>query len=385
VITRAFDLARRSVIFDLALAVAMLALGVSLAVPTLADVEGPRALLVLCLIAIHTLCLAGRRMWPLPVLAINAVSGLAVATLDFPLVVLGPAALIAVYTVAAARGRKISVPAAVATIAGAMVALKISQPDTEPATYAADAIVLFVAWFLGDSAHSRRAYMAALEQRTAELERAREELARSRVAEERLRIARELHDVVGHSLSTIAVQSGVGAHLIDSQPGQAKRSLEAIESASKSALQDIRRVLGILRESGAGERLDPAPGLGELPDLVRHATESGLAVDFDAPDDGSDLPVSLQLTAYRIVQEALTNAIKHSNGSRVRVSLVRSDRDLGIEVTDDGLSNRGAPSFGQGLTGMHERVAMRGGELEVGPLPEGGFRVGARLPFGGDR
>lgn len=379
---RARGLARRSLIFDSALAVAMLALSVGIGLSMLRDVQGWRAGLALCLIAVHTLCLAGRRIWPVAVLAINAASGLAVSVLDFHLVVLGPAALIAVYTVASTRGRKISLPAAAVTIAGATAALWISTPDADVSTYVGNAIVLFVAWFLGDSAHSRRAYMAALEQRTAELERAREELARTRVAEERLRIARELHDVVGHSLSTIAVQSGVGTHLIDSQPGQAKRSLEAIETASKSALQDIRRVLGILREGGADRTFDPAPGFGELPALVRQATDSGLAVDFDGLEDGSDLPASLQLTAYRIVQEALTNVIKHSNGDRVRISIVRSSRGLQIEVTDDGVSNSAAPSFGHGLTGMRERVAMHGGELEVGPLPEGGFRVEALLPLG---
>jgi signal transduction histidine kinase len=377
-------LPRRSVVFDSALAVAMLALSISIGPSIPSDLEGWRAALALCFIAVHTLCLVGRRIWPVAVLATNAVSGLAISVLDFHLVVLGPASLIALYTVASTRGRKVSMPAAALTIAGATVALRISTPEADVSTFVGNAVVLFVAWFLGDSAHSRRAYMAALEQRTAELERAREELARTRVAEERLRIARELHDVVGHSLSTIAVQSGVGAHLIESQPAQAKRSLEAIETASKSALQDIRRVLGILREGGAEQALDPAPGFGALPALVRQATESGLVVDFDGLDDGSDLPVSLQLTAYRIVQEALTNVIKHSNGGRARVSVVRSSRDLRIEVTDDGVSNSTAPSFGHGLMGMRERVAMHGGELEVGSLPEGGFRVGASLPLGRD-
>ena len=116
--------------------------------------------------------------------------------------------------------------------------------------------------------------------------------------------------------------------------------------------------------------------------LVRQATGSGLAVDVDLPDDETNLPASLQLTAYRIVQEALTNVIKHSNGGRVRVSVVRSGHDLHIEVTDDGLTGPATPRFGHGLTGMRERVAMHGGELEVGPLPEGGFRVGAVLPVG---
>jgi signal transduction histidine kinase len=370
-------------IFDLVLAVAMLALSISISVSLLGDVEGWRAGLAVCLVVVHSLSLAGRRIWPLPVFVINVTSGLAVALLGFNPIVLGPAVLVALYTAASERGREVSLPAALLTIAGAMVALRVSGSGTQLPTYVADAIVLFVAWFLGDSAHSRRAYVAALEQRTAELERAREELARTMLAEERLRIARELHDVLAHSLSTIAVQSGVGGHLIDSQPGQAKRSLEAIESASKSALQDIRRVLGILREGGPGS-FDPAPGFGDLPTLVTHATESGLAVDLDVVADGADLPASVQLTAYRIVQEALTNVMKHSNGGRVRVSVVRSHDKLLIEITDDGLSAPASPSFGHGLTGMRERVAMHGGELEVGPLAEGGFRVGAVLPLGSD-
>jgi signal transduction histidine kinase len=378
------ELPRRSLIFDSALAVAMLALSISIVYSMLSDVEGWRAALTVGLVAVHTLCLTGRRIWPLPVLAINVASGLAVAALGFHLVVLGPAGLIAVYTVASTRERKVSLPAALLTMAGAVVALSIYGDRVDPATYVADLVVLFVAWFMGESQHSRRTYVTALEQRTAELEEAREELARRMLAEERLRIARELHDVVGHSLSTIAVQSGVGAHLIDSQPAQAKHSLEAIESASKSALQDIRRVLGILREGGADRTLDPAPGLGDVPALVRHATESGLDVDLDLADDRADLPASLQLAAYRIVQEALTNVIKHSNGGRARVSVVRSGLSLRIEITDDGTSAAAAPSFGHGLTGMRERVSMHGGELEVGPLPDGGFRVGAAFPLRSD-
>jgi signal transduction histidine kinase len=374
-------LSRRSLVFDSALAAAMLALGISVGRSMLADVEGWRVALAVCMISVHTLCLAGRRIWPMPVLAINVLSGLAVAALGFHPIVLGPAVLIAVYTVASSHDRTVSFPAALVTIGAALVALRISSPDTEPSTYVADAVVVFVAWFMGESVHSRREHVIALEQRTAELERAREELARSMVAEERLRIARELHDVVGHSLSTIAVQSGVGAHIIDSRPDQAKRSLEAIESASKSALQDIRRVLGILREGGADRALDPAPGLGDVAELVQDARKSGLDVDLDLADEGGNLPASLQLTAYRIVQEALTNVIKHSDGGRVRVTMARWGHELRIEVTDNG-APVAPPSFGHGLTGMRERVSMHGGELDVGPLPEGGFRVGAVLPVG---
>jgi len=168
------QLSRRSLIFELVLAVAMLALSISISVSLLAS---PRRRRVpgspFAWLFVHSLSLAGRRIWPLPVLVINVTSGLAVALLGFNPIVLGPAVLVALYTAASERGREVSLPAALLTIAGAMVALRVSGSGTQLPTYVADAIVLFVAWFLGDSAHSRRAYVAALEQRTAELERAR--------------------------------------------------------------------------------------------------------------------------------------------------------------------------------------------------------------------
>ncbi len=207
------------------------------------------------------------------------------------------------------------------------------------------------------------------------------------MAEERLRIARELHDVVAHSMSVIAVQSGVGAHVAATQPEEARKALAAIEATSRTALNELRRLLGVLREEGEPQgSLVPVPGLAGLDALLAQMSEAGLAVKLRVEGARPRVPAGIDLSAYRIVQEALTNVLRHAGAARAQVVIGYGDKDITIEVTDDGWSTVPKAAVerlgtGHGLIGVRERVALFGGDFEVGPRPGGGFRVAARLPL----
>jgi signal transduction histidine kinase len=339
---------------------------------------------------LHTLPLAARRRFPGAVLALCVASGLAFAALGLvsPVVLaLGPASLVAVYTVAAYGSRWVALAGlAVAEVGLAAVQLTRGRFE-EPEAWIQFALVVGAAWLLGHFVGVRRVYAAQLEERTAELERAREELARQAVVEERLRLARELHDVVAHSMSVIAVQSGVGAHVAASRPAEVGKALEAIEATSRAALTELRRLLGVLRQdSDPQASLTPVPGLADLDGLLAEVAKAGLAVEVAIEGKPRPLPAGVDLSAYRIVQEALTNVVKHAGPARARLTIRYRDQDVMVEVTDDGrgaaaIAGDGPAGTGHGLLGMRERVAAFGGDLEVGPRPGGGFRVAARLPL----
>jgi signal transduction histidine kinase len=304
---------------------------------------------------------------------------------------LGPAILVAVCTVAAYCDRRVSF-AALAAVGAAMAALPLTSGGAEVTTWIATAPVVAAAWLLGRFVGDRRIYAAQLEARTAELERAREELARRAVAEERLRIARELHDVVAHSMSVIAVQSGVGAVVADSQPEEARKALAAIEATSRAALDELRRLLGVLRQDGEPQgSLAPVPGLADLDSLLAELAKAGLAVRLRVEGTRPQVPPGVDLSAYRIVQEALTNVVKHAGPAQAQVVVVGyGDQEITMEITDDGrgaavLAGDGRAGSGHGLIGMRERVALFDGDLEAGPRSGGGFRVAARLPFAAGR
>ncbi|MFG2136520.1 sensor histidine kinase [Streptomyces sp. NPDC048650] len=208
---------------------------------------------------------------------------------------------------------------------------------------------------------------------------------RRRADEERLRIARELHDVLAHSISVINVQAGVGLALLDSDPEQARAALTTIKAASKEALGEVRQVLDTLRTRGDAPR-SPAPGLDRLPELTEQAGGAGLAVDITTEGDRAALPPGTDLAAFRIVQEALTNIVRHSGSRTARVRLRHTRAALEIRVDDDGPATAvtGDPAGGgNGLVGMRERAAALGGTVEAGPRPDGGFRVLARIPLAG--
>ncbi|MER5310721.1 sensor histidine kinase [Streptomyces sp. NPDC002773] len=215
---------------------------------------------------------------------------------------------------------------------------------------------------------------------------ARERLERQaaeqrRADEERLRIARELHDVLAHSISVINVQAGVGLALLDSDPEQARTALTTIKAASKEALGEVRQVLDTLRAPGDAPR-SPAPGLDRLPELVEQAAATGLSVALETTGVRKDLPPGAGLAAFRIVQEALTNVVRHSGSRTARVTLAYAPRRLGLRIDDDGpATGDEAGGSGNGLAGMRERAAALGGTIAAGPRPDGGFRVDATLPF----
>ncbi len=306
------------------------------------------------------------------------------------------AMLVIVYTVAVASSRRASRFAlGVAISAAPLAALRWPHSqqgwweDVVSAVFVSIPFVL--AWVLGDSIRTRRAYYAQLEERAARLEKEREAQSKVAVAAERARIARELHDVVAHNVSVMVVQADGAAYVMDASPEQARQALETISGTGRQALAEMRRLLGVLRTGEPGEENDyvPQPDVEQIDELVEQVRGAGLPVDFKVVGSPRQLPSGVELTAYRIVQEALTNTRKHGGpdvGASVRLTYF--DDGLGLLVEDDGrgaqremYQDGGADGSGHGLIGMRERVGMVGGTLDAGPRPGGGFRISALLPL----
>jgi signal transduction histidine kinase len=246
-------------------------------------------------------------------------------------------------------------------------------------------LLIVGAWMIGYLVRLQRAYAAGLREQAGR--QAREQLAEARRAnsEERLRMARELHDVVAHSMSLIAVQAGVANYVVGEHPEEAARALSSIEETSRGALREMRALLGVLRAE-EDEALVPAPGLADLKSLVDRTAEAGVRVHLDVRGDRPRLSAGLDLAAYRVVQEAVTNVIKHAATDRCRITVSYAADALDLEITDGGAGPRPAgqdQAAGHGLTGMRERVGMYGGDFSAVPLPGGGFRVAARFPLTG--
>ncbi|MFJ6464486.1 sensor histidine kinase [Streptomyces sp. NPDC091387] len=275
---------------------------------------------------------------------------------------------------------------------------QLRWPNEEPGSWAQKGFIVVVmtvpfvlAWVLGDSMRTRRAYFDQLEERNARLEREREAQSKVAVAAERARIARELHDVVAHNVSVMVVQADGAAYVMDAAPDQARQALETISSTGRQALAEMRRLLGVLRTGDVRESGEyvPQPDVEQIEDLVDQVRQSGLAVDFKIEGTPRPLPSGVELTAYRIVQEALTNTRKHGGpNAGASVRLVYFDDGLGLLVEDDGrgaahelYEDGGADGAGHGMIGMRERVGMVGGTLDAGPRPGGGFRISALLPL----
>ncbi|MEU9762857.1 sensor histidine kinase [Streptomyces sp. NPDC047985] len=308
------------------------------------------------------------------------------------------AMLVIVFTVATVGERWASRLALVCSLGAAGVAQLRWPAETGQMGWFQQVFVAIVmtvpfvlAWVLGDSMRTRRAYFNQLEERAARLEREREAQSKVAVAAERARIARELHDVVAHNVSVMVVQADGAAYVMDAAPDQAKQALETISSTGRQALAEMRRLLGVLRTGDAEESGEyvPQPDVGQIEDLVEQVRQTGLTVDFKIEGTPRPLPSGVELTAYRIVQEALTNTRKHGGpeaGASVR--LVYFDDGLGLLVEDDGrgaahemYEDGGADGAGHGMIGMRERVGMVGGTLDAGPRPGGGFRISALLPL----
>jgi signal transduction histidine kinase len=340
-----------------------------------------------------------RRRWPLVALAVTLACGLAYAARTYPE---GPSQLAvfpALFTVALIVPRRQAwLAAAVTAVEAAGVELFLygdTMFEGEP-LYAAIAVLAAMWW--GESVRARRAYVAELRDRAERAERTREEEARRRVDEERLRIARELHDVVSHTIGVISVQAGVAAHLLHRKPDKAAESLAAIRQASDEALGELHAMLGVLRERDGdpgGLPLSPVPGLAELDALVAQAAGAGVEVRVSLEGEPRRLPPAVDLAAYRVVQESLTNVVRHAGASRADITVTHHDGRVEVEVVDNGNgaesasgrqpsdSDRQVRRSGQGIAGMRERARSLGGTLEAGPRPGGGFRVQASLPVSG--
>ena len=238
-------------------------------------------------------------------------------------------------------------------------------------------------WMLAATVRTQRALVNALEESARSEEQVRAEEVRRAAAEERSRIARELHDIVAHSLGVIVVQATAGGRIVDESPEEARAALNAVERTGRDALADMRRLLGVLREDGPSAR-QPQPGLDELEPLLERFRTAGLdlAVEIDRPLP--PLPAGLDLCAYRVLQEALTNCLRHAPGRTARLRLRSAEGALNLSVSNDGDHTPASPGEnggGHGLLGMRERVVMFGGDFDAGPAPDGGWRVAARLPL----
>jgi signal transduction histidine kinase len=340
----------------------------------------------LVLAAVACGALAVRRRWPFPVLIASASAAEGYLAL-FPrhegaLVLVAP--LLALYTVADTSSRRRAVVVGALAI-GALAGLHvIAKPDTwlgiDNLALAALGALAVAA---GDASRSRRAYTAEVEQRARRAERNHEQEAWRRVTEERLRIARDLHDALGHQLALINVQAGVADHLLHEQPEQTHQALAHIRRASRTALTELRDTIGLLREPGEPDApTEPTASLSGLDELVASFRRSGLTVESTVDGQVRPLAPAADLTAYRVIQESLTNVCKHAAGARVRLRLRYRDGELRVTIDDDGVAAV-VEGTGHGLTGMRERVAAVGGVLRAGPRPGGGFRVEAALPLAG--
>jgi signal transduction histidine kinase len=339
-------------------------------------------LLAYALIAVGPIALLFRRRYPVAVLLVIFAATLTYWTTDYPRGPIFFALIIAFITTIMAGHRVVAVVVALTGWAAFTWLPYLAGNEPRPGLAGTFGLLawLLVLLAIGEVARAGRA-------RAAETARTREEEARRRASEERLRIARELHDVLAHNISLINVQAGVALHLMDEQPEQARTALTAIKQASKDALGELRSVLEVLRRSGEAEPRTPQPGLDELDDLISRAGAAGLVVAVEVDGVPRPLPAEVDLAAFRIVQEAVTNVARHAGEATATVRVAYGAHDVTLQIDDNGRG--GTPSSisgsGSGLAGMRERTAALGGRLEVGPRPGGGFRVRAELPMDGAR
>ncbi len=355
------------------------------------EVVRPADALAVIILVLMSLPLVWRRQRPVPVLGVTMAAFMAYHLFEFPQSPPGLGPLVALYSVAAhCKPRTVAIAASVALPALTLfLALGVAFSDQlEPVDIVTNLILLGVIGTVGITLANRRARTAALEERAARLEQEREERARLAVIDERARIARELHDVVAHNVSVMVVQAGAARRVLPTRPGEAEEALVSIEATGRQALTEMRRLLGVLRtEDEAAGVLEPQPSLGQLEVLLASVREAGLAVDVTTEGEPRPLPAGVDLTAYRIVQEALTNILKHAGPARASVVLRYDDGAVEVGVSDDGRGIAADPAIvngangGHGLVGMRERVALFGGRLHAGPRRGGGYLVTARLPI----
>jgi signal transduction histidine kinase len=385
---------------------ALLLTGVSL-VPLWLGTEGnehnPPSPWAIVLVLLINLPLALRRRHPLAIAAVVGGAGAIYGIAPYPDLVtpIAPGALVGFYTTMSLCSRRTATLVGLGVCAIALVTMLLPATNADPVDFTFAALLFGMAWALGASSRTRRAYTAELEERAVRLERERELEARRAVDEERARIARELHDVIAHHVSMMVVQAEAGPVVVENDPGMAARAFDSIGTIGREAMAEMRRLLGVLR--GDGDRdapsFAPQPGLEQLPALVEQVRGAGLDAELLVEGSRTQLPAGIDLSAYRIVQEALTNALRHGGPGTARVLVRYGDGELRLEVHDhddhhgSGRAERGADAADDeagltegraghhGLVGMRERVHLFDGELRAGPCPDGGFAVAARLPL----
>jgi signal transduction histidine kinase len=327
--------------------------------------------------------LAWRRLFPVATMALVVGSLVVVGSSDVDIAdLMAPfvAIVIAMYSVGAHSGRRRSlVGLAIALVlAGTSVTV---ETGVSLADYSFAALAAVGPWLAGAALRGRRLEAAELASRAARLEREREEQARIAVAEERARIARELHDIVAHNVSVMTVQAGAVRRLLAPEQERERETLLGVEQTGREALNEMRRLLGMLRATDEAHALLPQPSLRHLDTLVSQVRDAGVPVDVRVEGEPVDLPPGLDLSAYRIVQEALTNTLKHAGPARAEVVVRYGDHQLELEIVDDGRGGANGSGSGSGLVGMRERAALVGGNVEAGPARDGGYTVRARLPL----
>ena len=345
----------------------------------------PHPTAALALVAVACLALAWRRRYPVTVLAVSVAAVALYSLLGYVNGAALIAPVLAMYAVATQVSALRAVILAVATVAVLMTATGVNNPFgrySDGPFVLIPGMVAAVA-FAGIAVRNRRAYVASIQDRA-------EQDARRQVDEERLRIARELHDVVAHTMATINVQAGVAAHVLPAKPEAAAEALLAIKTASKEGLRELRAILNVLRQADDADPVQPAPGLAQLDALVEGARRAGLPITLTVTGAPYPLPAAVDLAAYRIVQESLTNVIRHAGPAAAAVSLSYHPDEIDIDVTDTGHGPKASPgsaaaggTAGHGQAGMRERAAAVGGTVQTGPRPAGGYQVTARLPVNG--
>ncbi|MDF5755587.1 sensor histidine kinase [Spongiactinospora sp. TRM90649] len=336
----------------------------------------------LLLITLASLALTLRRRTPFAAGVVAIACGVGYYAAFYPGVFAAAPALISIYTVATLGRRRQAIALALAMAAGVYGLIALDSADPAPG----DGFNLLSGWLvamvvIGEVVRNRRAYLREVERRLAEAERTKEEAALRRAADERLWIAQELHDALTHSISVVNVQAGVAAHLIDRDPARTREALDAIRESGREAMRELRATLGVLRQADPD---GPAAGMSALPRLLARAESAGLTVTAREHGTPRPLPPALDRAAYRILQEALTNVLRHAGSTGVTVTTDYRDDTLVLRVDDSGTGEAvQVTGGGMGLIGMRERAVAAGGTLTAEPVPGGGFTVRAELPLGG--
>ncbi len=329
--------------------------------------------------------IAWRRVSPMSAMVIVGSATVATTVLGHSL---APAPLLAfpLYTVATTSSRRESLATLIVVEGAILVALAIAASfHRAQGDVTFNVLLALATWFIGDSIRTRRVFRRAIAEQNVERQRQEIDQAHRAIIEERLEIARELHDILAHSLSVIAIQAGVGRHVMDQQPDEARQALATVEETSRQSLDELRRVITVLRRTNTGAGAPahaPTPNLSDLEELIDRVRATGVSVTLGVDGTPSSLPLGLELSIYRIVQEALTNVVKHADGADTRIQIRFAHGDVSVTVVNEAGARIHAPTVSgttHGLIGMRERALAFGGSLDAAPRPDGGFEVHAVL------